>query len=244
MNTNRDMVVNKAAIKLLISACPVQLGMPAKLIRELVHGKHSFVTVEDVCSLSKYGCGLSMLGEYLDKQGYVFSWGTLSEVSDPGDPDDEKSLPSLRYEFMPTDLLLAFPQSAQLEDLFMWLYNNHPHYDPRFPCDEGDENWSIMSFPSDEGCGEKLRNWLAKVFIPFIWPDLLNEATRIVQEKIKAALAQSLDGSFHELLVEHDRFQLCIDPADLRFKARASLRMNREPVNQKMQLILSAFYRG
>ena len=107
MNTNRDMEVNGAATNLLISACPVQLGMPAKLIRELVHGKYSFLAAEDVCSLSKDGWELSMLDEYLDKQGYVFSWGTLSEVSKPSDPDDDKSPAILRFEFMPIEFLLG-----------------------------------------------------------------------------------------------------------------------------------------
>ncbi|MGK5024857.1 hypothetical protein [Janthinobacterium sp. RB2R34] len=223
MNTNRDMEVNEAARNLLISACPVQLGMPAKLIRELVHGKYSFLTAEDVCSLSKDGWGLSMLDEYLDKQGYVFSWGTLSEVANPSDPDDDKSPAIFRFEFMPMELLLAFPQSAQLEDLLMWLYRNHPLYYPEFDCDEGDESWSVISFQSEEGGGETLRSWLANVFLPLIWHDLLGEATRIVQEKIKAAVAQSPDGSFHELLVEHDRCQLCIDPAELQFEVDAFL---------------------
>jgi len=53
VNANRDMVVNKAALNLLISACPIQLGMPAKVIRELVHGKYSIFTAKQVCSLSK-----------------------------------------------------------------------------------------------------------------------------------------------------------------------------------------------
>lgn len=223
MNTKRDMEVNGAATNLLISACPVQLGMPAKLIRELVHGKYSFLAAEDVCSLSKDGWGLSMLDEYLDKQGYVFSWGTLSEVANPSDPDDDKSPAVLRFEFMPMELLLAFPQSAQLEDLIMWLYRNHPLYYPEFDCDEGDESWSVISFQSEEGGGETLRSWLADVFLPLIWHDLLGEATRIVQEKIKAAVALSPDGSFHELLVEHGRCQLCIDPAELQFEADAFL---------------------
>ena len=164
-----------------------------------------------------------MLDQYLDKQGYVFPWGTLSEQFEPSDPDDDESIPILRYEFMPIDLLLAFPQSAQLEDLFMWLYRNHPFYYPEFDCDEGNFHFSVISFQSEEGCGEVLRSWLANVFLPTIWPDLLAEAIRIVQEKVTAAVAQSPDGSFHELLVEHDRYQLCIDPAELQFEACAIL---------------------
>ena len=223
MYSNRDIALNEVAINSLINACPAELGMPAKLIRELVHGRYSFLTAEDICSLSKDGWGLSMLDQYLDKQGYVFPWGTLSEQFEPSDPDDDESIPILRYEFMPIDLLLAFPQSAQLEDLFMWLYRNHPFYYPEFDCDEGNFHFSVISFQSEEGCGEVLRSWLANVFLPTIWPDLLAEAIRIVQEKVTAAVAQSPDGSFHELLVEHDRYQLCIDPAELQFEAYAIL---------------------
>lgn len=223
MKRNRNNALNYTSMNSLIEACPAELGMPAKLIRELVHGKYSVLTAKEVCGVSKKGRGLSMLDEYLDKQGYVFSWGTLSEAWHPSDPDDDKSPPILRFEFMPMELLLAFPQSAQLEDLFMWLYRNHPHYCPKFDCDEGNESWSVISFQSEEGGGEALRTWLVDVFLTLIWHDLLGEATRIVQQKIKAAVAHSPDGSFHELLVEHDRCQLCIDSAELQFEACALL---------------------
>lgn len=219
MNSDRNIVVNEAAMNLLIKACPVELGMPAKLIREFVYGKYAAISVDDVCSLSQDSYGNSMLEQFLDKRGYAFSWGLLSEESMPSDPDNDKSLPVLRYEFLPVDLLVLFPDAGQLEDLFMDLYRNHPYYDPDFDCDEGFGNWSVIAFQSKEGHEEELRQWVAEVFIPLIWHDLLCEATRIVEEKIAAAIAQSPAGSFKELFVERGRCQLCVDPAELQFEA-------------------------
>lgn len=219
MSSDRNIAVNEAATNLLVKACSVQLGMPAKLVREFVYGKYAALSVHDVCSLSQDGYGNSMLEEFLDKRGYAFSWGLLSEGSMPSDPDNDKSLPVLRYEFLPVDLLLLFPDAGQLEDLFMDLYRNHHYYDPDFNCDEGFGNWSVIAFQSKEGREEELRQWIAEVFIPLIWHELLYEATRIVEEKIAAAIAQSSDGSFKELLVERGRCQLCVDPVELQFEA-------------------------
>lgn len=222
MNSNQDfavnMAVNEAAMISLNDACPAQLGMPAKLIQELVFGKYPVLTAEDVLGVSGNVEG-TMLEEYLNKKGYSFSWGTLSEESYPVDPDDPQSPPVVRFEFTPIDLLLEFPQSAQLEDLFIWLYRNHSLYDDRFACVEGYSHWSVISFESDEGCEDALRRWVAGAFIPLIWHDILAEALRIVAEKKAAAIAQSSDGSYKELLVERDRGQLCVDPSELQFAA-------------------------
>ncbi|TQK01260.1 hypothetical protein [Herbaspirillum sp. SJZ107] len=159
----------------------------------------------------------SLSREYAEIPGYRFSWGAVSEVSSPSDPDDDESPLVLRFEFMPISLLLVFPESGQLEDLFMWMYENHPLYDPDFDCDEGNNHWSVISFASGGGEGEALRDWVADAFIPLIWPDLLAEATKIVEKKIEAAISQSPDGTFEELLVERHRYQLCDDPAKLSF---------------------------
>lgn len=219
MSFHQDVAVNDAAMASLIKACPVELGMSAKLIQELVFGPYPVFTVEDVFGMTERTEGCSMFEEYLDKKGYTFSWGTLSEHSGPSDPDDDESLPNLRFEFAPLGLLRVFPQSAQLEDLFMCLYANDPRFDEKFPCEEGFDDLSVISFNSEEGCGDSLRGWMTDVFIPMIWGDLLREATRIVEERIAAAILRSSDGSFKELLVERDRHQLCIDPAKLQFEA-------------------------
>lgn len=207
MNSNQNKAADEKSLQTLKNGCPTKLMMPAKLKQAL----------KDALSACGRFPGAGNLAEYLKQVGHTFSFGTVSEESRPFNPDDDKSPPVLRYEFVPTNLLLAFPQSALLEDLFMWMYHNHPLYQDEFDCDEGFCHLSVISFKSEEGKGEILRQWIAGTFIPKIWPDLLQEATRIVEAKKATAIAASPDGSFEELLVEHHRFQLCDDPAELSF---------------------------
>jgi hypothetical protein len=155
--------------------------------------------------------------EYSMANCHRFSWGAVSEETCPCDPDENNSPPSLHMEFMPISLLLIFPASAQLEDLFIWLYQNHPRFDPKFDCDEGHKHWSVISFYSREGECDSLRDWVGDTFIPFIWPDLLAEAFKIVEEKIMVSIAQSPNGSFDDLFIERGCYQLCDDPAKLSF---------------------------
>ncbi|MBD8531688.1 MULTISPECIES: hypothetical protein [unclassified Massilia] len=155
--------------------------------------------------------------EYSFAHCHRFPWGGVSEETSPSDPDDDNSPPILRMEFMPISLLLLFPDSAQLEDLFMWMYNNHPRFDPEFECDEGNKHWSVISFYSKPDECDSLRAWVGDTFIPSIWPELLKESCKIVEEKIMASIAHSPSGSFNDLFVERARSQLCGDPAELSF---------------------------
>lgn len=218
LNCERE-ICDSVNLMLLKFGCPVEQGIPARLLHEHVLGRYPAFTASDIFGLSEQSEGHSLLSDYLGKRGYTFSWGTVSEKSGPCDPDDDDSLPILRFEFVPIDLLVTFPQSALLEDLFMWLYSNHPMYDPEFGCDESYSHLSVISFASKEGEEEALRRWVASTFIPSIWPDLLAEATNIVEEKIAEAAADSPDGSFAELFVESERYQLCGDPAELSFNS-------------------------
>jgi len=52
-------------------------------------------------------------------------------------------------------------------------------------------------------------------FIPLIWPDLLREAMRLIEQK-KASVF-SPDGSFEELLSDRSRWLLCSNPAELSY---------------------------
>lgn len=207
MNSDQIKAADEKSLQSLKDGRPTKLVLPTNTKQAL----------EDALSAGGRYPGDGDLTEYLTQQGHTFSFGTVSEESRPIDPDDDKSPPVLRYEFVPINLLLAFPHCGQLEDLFMWLYRNHPLYDEGFECDEGFCRLSVMSFQSPEYEEEFLRDWMAWTFLPYIWPDLLREATRIVEEKKAAAIAASPDGSFEELLVEHHRGQLCDDVAELTF---------------------------
>lgn len=207
MNSNQIKAADEKSLQSLKNGHPMKLVLPTKIKQAL----------EDALSAGGRYPGDGDLTEYLTQQGHTFSFGTVSEESRPIDPDDDKSPPVLRYEFVPINLLLAFPHCGQLEDLFMWLYRNHPLYDEGFECDEGFCHLSVISFESEEDEEDVLRQWMAETFLPIIWPDLLREGTRIVEEKEAAAIAASPDGSFEELLVEHHRGQLCDDGAELTF---------------------------
>lgn len=207
MNSNQVKAADEKSLKSLKNGRPTKLVVPRKIKQAL----------EDALGAGGRYPGDGDLTKYLTQRGYTFSFGTVSEESRPIDPDDDKSPPVLRYEFVPVSLLLSFPHSGQLEDLFMWLYENHPLYNDEFECDEGFCRLSVMSFESADYEEEFLRDWMAWTFLPYIWPDLLREATRIVEEKKAAAIAASPDGSFEELLVEHHRGQLYDDVAELTF---------------------------
>ena len=207
MNSDQIKAADEKCLQSLKNGRPMKLVLPTKIKQAL----------ENALSAGGRYPGDGDLTDYLTQQGHTFSFGTVSEESRPIDPDDDKSPPVLRYEFVPINLLLAFPHCGQLEDLFMWLYRNHPLYDEGFECDEGFCHLSVISFQSEENEGGVLRQWIAGTFLPIIWPDVLREAKRIVEEKKAAAIAASPDGSFEELLVEHHRGQLCDDGAELTF---------------------------
>ena len=201
MNSDQVKAADEKSLQSLKNGHPRKLVLSTKIKQAL----------EDALTAGGRYPGDSDLTEYLTQQGHTFSFGTVSEESRPVDPDDDKSPPVLRYEFVPINLLLAFPHCGQLEDLFMWLYRNHPLYDEGFECDEGFCHLSVISFESEEDEEGVLRQWMAETFLAIIWPDVLREATRIVEEKKAAAIAASPNGSFEGLLVEHHRGQLCDD---------------------------------
>ena len=207
MNSDQIKAADEKSLQSLKSGHPMKLILSTKIKQAL----------EDALSAGGRYPGDGDLTEYLAQQGYTFSFGAVSEESRPIDPDDDESPLVLRYEFAPINLLLAFPHSGQLEDLFMSLYHNHSLYDEAFNCDEGFCHLSVISFQSEEDKGGVLRQWMAGTFLPIIWPDVLRKATRIVEEKKAAAIAAFPDGSFEELLVEHHRGQLCDDGAELTF---------------------------
>jgi hypothetical protein len=207
LNSNKVKAADEKSLQSLKKGRTTKLVLPTKIKQAL----------EDALSAGGRYPGDGDLRRYLTQQGHTFSFGTVSEESYPSDPDDDKSPRVLRYEFAPINLLLTFPHRGQLEDLFMCLHRNHPLYNDEFDCDEGFGRLSVISFQSAGDEEDTLRQWMAGTFLPIIWPDLLREATRIVEEKKAVAIAASPDGSFEELLVEHHRGQLCDDGVELTF---------------------------
>lgn len=215
MEDSHNHAINGVMAGLLALGYYIDLGIASWLLTEMVSRKTCPLTPRDVLGVSKAYRDGSIVTEYLNKVGYEFSWGTLSEDVRM-DEDDETWIGT--FEFFPKHVLKAFPQSALVEDLFMWMYQNHPLCHEQFDCGEAFGDWFVLSFTAygQEDIAE-LRRWLAGIFVPKIMPDLVAEALRIVDATKAEAIARSSDGSFEEALFEKGRFQLCGDPADISF---------------------------
>ena len=224
--------VDAAALGLLQSGATVEIGMPAWAAKELLFRKSCPLTGDYIAGLNEEYFQ-RMLEEYAVKQGYSFSWGTLSEeFCLHADLDIDGGGSEVRFEFVPKAISLAFPQSGMLGDLFDHMYSHHPLRKAKFPCDEPEGDWSVIAFRADGGPEAKmLRRWIAVTFIPKILPDLMREAMIIVTDHLARARAAeevldrfAMDGktlrstSLPEVAFEEiHRFQLCREPREYSF---------------------------
>jgi hypothetical protein len=223
LDSKKNTIANNAGLNLLANGCHLPIGMPAYGVRSAVFRKGNPLSPDELVGLSETPPYDSILDDYERKRGYHFPWGTLSEHVDEGDEEEEeKGVLLADFEFAPRDVFLAFPDEWHLADLFAWMYKWHPLRHRKFTADPDDvaSTWSVISFQAK---GEReiksLRTWMVEVFIPLIWPELLNEAMTIIAAK--KALVTSPDGSFEELLADRSRWLLCGDHKSLSFyKAR------------------------
>lgn len=193
------------------------IGIPSWVLTELITRKSAPLRPRDVLGLSKNYRENSITAEYFNKMGYEFSWGTLSEKLHT-DVDDGMLVGT--FEIFPKQVLMAFPQVEMVEDLFIWMYQNHPLRHAEFEGDEAFDGWFSMSFSAygNEEIAE-LRRWLAGTFVSKIMPDLISEAMRIVMAANAVEATCSDEGAAEDVLNERGRFQLCGDPADLSFNS-------------------------
>jgi|SRR5471030_493959 len=208
MNNDKKIEQDNAMASLLLLGHSFRLGPPSWVLTELVTRTTYPQTPRHVLGLTKRGYDQGIVSEYVDKKGYEFSWGTVSEDIEMYD-DEQEDIPIAWFEIFPTNLLKTFPNSALVEDLFLWLYNKHPLCNKEFEGEEAVGDWFVLSF-SAEGVRaiDRLRLWLAATFVPRIMPDLLAEATRIINEA-KTASVDEAGRVLYDPLVEGLRFQLC-----------------------------------
>ena len=217
MNSNKNTILAQTGLHLLKNGCLVLLGMPAYGVASCVFRKGSPATPAEIMGIGERTSSTSILEDYQQLRGYYFPWGTVSEKSFEGDEEDE-GVRFVEFTFDPRDVYLALPSGWHLADLFYWLYQSHPLRHRKFDTDPDDVifDWSVISF---QARGERqikaLRSWLVEVFIPLIWPDLLQEAMRLIEQK-KASIF-SPDGSFEELLSDRSRWLLCSDRAEISY---------------------------
>lgn len=219
MDSNKNTIVDKAGLHLLDLGCPVLVGMPAYGIRSCVFRRTAPLAPEDLVGLSEESRGESILDDYESLYGYQFSWGTVSEVFSEG-VEDEGDTRYVDFELAPRDVYMAFPDGWHLADLFSWMYRWHPLRHGKVAPDPDSVvlDWSVMSFRArGERQIKSLRTWLVNVFIPSIWPDLLNEAMKIIEEKT-ASVANP--DELEKLLADRSRWMLCEEPKSLSFYKR------------------------
>lgn len=218
MNIKKKAIAENASLNLLANGCHLPIGVPAYGVKSVVFRKGDPVNPDELVGLAgkpPYG---SIIDDYEQMRGYHFEFGTVSEAIEEADEEEGMGLPLAHFEFAPRDLYLAFPDGSHLADLLAWMYKWHPLRHRKFIADPDDvhSTWSVIAFQAE---GEReiksLRKWMVKVFIPMIWPDLLDEAMTIIAAK-KASVT-SPDGSFEELLADRSRWLLCGDHESLSF---------------------------
>jgi hypothetical protein len=221
LDSKKKTIADNASLNLLANGCHLPIGMPAYGVRSAVFRKGDPLSPDELVGLAEKPPYGSILDDYERMRGYHFWWGTLSEEIDEGE-EEEKGLLLAHFEFAPRDVYMAFPDERHLADLFAWMYKWHPLRHRKFTADPDDvaSTWSVISFKAK---GEReiksLRTWMVEVFIPLIWPDLLNEAMTIIAAKKESVT--SPDGSFEELLADRSRWLLCGNQKSLSFyKAR------------------------
>lgn len=211
MNSNQNDIVEESGRLSLKKGYPVLVGIPAYGIKKCIFRLTHPLSPEDLFGLSDPIPSDSILDDYENKYGYHFSWGTVSETTFTF--DDEKGHPTYaHFEFAPRDVYLAFPDGWHLSDLFSWMYRRHPLCHPKFKADPDNvtQDWCVITLEAKNSPDiMALRNWLADVFIPVIWPDLLREAMQLIEAKKEGITSPE---SFDKLLSDRSRYLLCPKP--------------------------------
>jgi len=218
-------VIDGMATAMLALGCSMKLNAPTWIIKEMLTRKTDPVKPAKIFGVRNARLRPSLVDEYLDKIGYQYSWGAVSEdlYSEDFDFEDGEDGEKLvvRFEFYPEEILKEFPNPAMVQDLMIRMYEYHPSMDENYVVDEARGDWFVLAF---EAIGveeiSNLRDYLAKNVIPKIWPDLFTNGMRIVKEAKAAELARTNNQSFEGALIETRRWQLCGDMKDLSFSPK------------------------
>lgn len=213
-NTEKNHVLDGVMAGLVMLGCPVAVGIPAWMLKEMTTRTQHLVSPREVLGLSNSGSHVDMVEEYLDNKGYQFSWGTVTERL----LEIEDFPPFWKFEITPYQVLKRFSQPAMLQDLFIYMYRHHPLRHSKFYPDESYGSWTVMAFEVEIDDVPAFRHWMGTVFLRKIIPDLLGEAMLIVDRK---STVERCVGVVHgHSLIEEERFQLCGDPKMFSFNVR------------------------
>jgi hypothetical protein len=132
-------VIDGIATALLALGCSNKLNAPTWIIREMLTRKTDPVKAARIFGVRNARLRPSLVDEYLEKKGYQYTWGAVSEhVTSFEDGDDgEEEIIVGKFEFYPEEILKEFPNAAMLQDLMMWMYGHHPLKDANYPAEIG-----------------------------------------------------------------------------------------------------------
>lgn len=215
-------------LSLLAQGVTMPLGIPTWVLKDAASRLKPSTFAAAVWPRNKTrkgACEGTIVDRYDGRQGYQFSWGTVTEERHAGEWDEEEQpFPTHTFEIFPDVVTAQFPNALMLADLYQFMYNHHPGRNLCFDTDEPLDVDAALSFTVDGNEEEvaALRNWLVSDFLPNILPELNAEATRIIEARRLAA--KILTSKYDEevaLLTEHERFQMCPNPEDLSFRRGA-----------------------
>src|SRR5712692_192606 len=164
--------IDDVMLALLEQGTPMPLGLPHWALHELTTRKDYPYDPAILLGLEENECESSLLNQYENRQGYQFTWGVISDVNDHF-ADDPEEIRILTFEISSESVLKTFMQPAMLQDLYTFMYENHPEYNDRFECGEPFGDLYTMQFSATGGpvAHSELREWMVHTFIPVILPD-------------------------------------------------------------------------
>lgn len=111
--------------------------------------------------------------EYSHAKGYQFQWGHIREILADKDSSIGVELRQLRFNFFFDEITRKFPFPHEISSFMVSMYSVHKRQHPEFDYCYGDGAWDVFELVA-HGDQEirQLREWLVRVFLPEIFPDL------------------------------------------------------------------------
>lgn len=118
-----------------------------------------------------HGCPRELREEFKNARGYQFPWGFLTE---------EKDVEGVTWDFYPVSLYQLLSNVGFWTDWFEATLGAHP----AIGCDiyaltDGDGSMASAGLLAEIENEESVRHWLASIFLPSVWPDVVTVAQRV-----------------------------------------------------------------
>jgi len=216
--------LDATVLTLLAQGITMPLGIPTWVLKDAASRLKPSAFAAAVWPRNKTrkdACNGTIVAQYDGREGYQFSWGTVTEERHDGEWDSDEPSPTHTFEIFPDMVVAQLPNAPMLADLYRFMYNNHPRRSSIFDVDEPYHDDAVLSFTVEATDANEaaLRSWLVSDFLPNIMVELNTEAIRIIEAARLASKMPTLKYDEESaLLTEHQRYQLCPDPDELSFR--------------------------